>query len=156
MPSEQKRVLPGRLVRCPGGYRAYLPHPLPPPIAWSAELAAALSAADRAVGRLAGEGRRLPNPHLLIRPFIRREAVLSSRIEGTQATLGELLAAEAGASVERSPADLREVANYVAALEYGVERLRSVGVERVQNLSVGSSLLRQPGACSTARPRPIA
>lgn len=86
----------------------------------------ALSAADRAVGALAGEGRRLPNPHLLIRPFLRREAVLSSRIEGTQATLGEILAAEAGAHVERSPADLREVANYVTALEYGVERLREL------------------------------
>jgi len=113
----------GCRVRCPGGYRAYVPEPLPPPIEWSAGLAAALSAADRAVGRLAGEGRRLPNPHLLIRPFVRREAVLSSRIEGTQATLGELLAAEAGAAVERSPADLREVGNYVVALEYGVERL---------------------------------
>lgn len=116
----------GRMVGCPGGYRAYVPDPMPPPIAWSAELAAALSAADRAVGRLAGEGRRLPNPHLLIRPFVRREAVLSSRIEGTQATLGELLAAEAGAAVERSPADLREVGNYVVALEYGVERLRTL------------------------------
>jgi Fic family protein len=63
---------------------------------------------------------------LLIRPFVRREAVLSSRIEGTQATLGELLAAEAGAAVERSPADLHEVANYVVALEYGVERLRTL------------------------------
>ncbi|MFI5401398.1 MAG: Fic family protein [Planctomycetota bacterium] len=87
-------------------------------------MAAALSTADRAIGRLAGEGRRLPNPHLLIRPFVRREAVLSSRIEGTQATLGEILAAEAGAAVDRSPADLREVANYVVALEYGVKRLR--------------------------------
>jgi len=86
-------------------------------------MAAALSRADLAIGRLAGEGRRLPNPHLLIRPFVRREAVLSSRIEGTQATLGELLAAEAGAAVERSPADLREVANYVVALEHGVARL---------------------------------
>lgn len=86
----------------------------------------ALSDADRAVGQLAGEGRRLPNPHLLIRPFIRREAVLSSRIEGTQATLGELLAAEAGASVERSPGDLREVVNYVVALEYGIERLTTL------------------------------
>ena len=57
---------------------------------------------------------------------MRREAVLSSRIEGTQATLGELLAAEAGAAVERSPADLREVGNYVIALEYGVERLRKL------------------------------
>jgi len=60
---------------------------------------------------------------VLIRPFVRREAVLSSRIEGTQATLGELLAAEAGAAVERSPDDLREVGNYVVALEYGVARL---------------------------------
>ena len=85
-----------------------------------------LSAADRAIGRLAGEGRRLPNPHLLIRPFVRKEAVLSSRIEGTQATLGELLAAEAGAAVERSPADLREVGNYVVALEYALERLETL------------------------------
>jgi Fic family protein len=114
----------GRWIGAPGGYRAYVPDPLPPPIEWNTDLAAALSAADRAIGRLAGEGRRLPNPHLLIRPFVRREAVLSSRIEGTQATLGELLAAEAGAAVERSPADLREVGNYVVALEYGVERLR--------------------------------
>ena len=116
----------GHLIRAAGGYRAYVPEPLPPPIAWDARLADVLSAADRAIGRLAGEGRRLPNPHLLIRPFVRREAVLSSRIEGTQATLGELLAAEAGAAVERSPADLREVANYVVALEYGVARLRSL------------------------------
>lgn len=117
---------PGRRVHCPGGYQAYVPDPLPPRVDWSADLVSQLSAADRAVGRLAGEGRRRPNPHLLIRPFVRREAVLSSRIEGTQATLGELLAAEAGAAVERSPADLREVANYVAALEHGVERLSAL------------------------------
>ncbi len=86
----------------------------------------ALSDADRLIGRLAGEGGRLPNPHLLIRPFVRREAVLSSRIEGTHATLGELLAAEAGAAVDRSPADLREVANYVVALEYGVKRIKAL------------------------------
>ncbi len=126
MPSRRQPSPHGRRIRCPGGYRAYVPEALPPPIGWSAELAAALSAADRAVGRLAGEGRRLPNPHLLIRAFVRREAVLSSRIEGTQATLGELLAAEAGAAVERSPEDLREVGNYVVALEYGVERLREL------------------------------
>ena len=91
-------------------------------MSWDQPLAVTLSEADRAVGRLAGEGRRLPNPHLLIRPFVRKEAVLSSRIEGTQATLGELLAAEAGVAVDRSPEDLREVANYVVALEYGLER----------------------------------
>lgn len=123
MAAQTKRLPHGRRIRCPGGYRAYVPNPLPPALAWSAGLAAELSRADLAIGRLAGEGRRLPNPHLLIRPFVRREAVLSSRIEGTQATLGELLAAEAGAAVERSTADLREVGNYVVALEYGIERL---------------------------------
>src|SRR5438034_1265981 len=114
---------PGRRVRCAGGYTAFVPDPLPPELHWTPTLVRALSDADRLVGRLAGEGGRLPNPHLLIRPFVRREAVLSSRIEGTQAALGEWLAAEAGAAVERSPADLREVGNYVVALEYGVERL---------------------------------
>ena len=126
--SDSKRRPHGSLVNCPGGYLAYVPAPLPPPLAWGEELTLNLSYADRAIGRLAGEGRRLPNPHLLIRPFVRKEAVLSSRIEGTQATLGELLAAEAGAAVERSPADLREVGNYVTALEYGLERLDTLPV----------------------------
>lgn len=116
----------GRRIRCPGGYNAFVPDPLPPQLDWTTQLANVLSDADRAIGRLAGEGRRLPNPHLLIRPFVKREAVLSSRIEGTEATLGELLAVEAGAAVERSPADLREVANYVTALEYGVGRLEKL------------------------------
>jgi Fic family protein len=124
MATSSQRRPHGKRVRCPGGYWAYVPAPLPPVIEWHDGLVAAMSAADRAIGRLAGEGRRVPNPHLLIRPFVRREAVLSSRIEGTQATLGELLAAEAGAVVDRSPADLHEVANYVVALEHGVARLR--------------------------------
>ena len=115
-------------MNCPGGYWAYVPSPLPPPLAWDERLTVSLSSADRAIGRLAGEGRQLPNPHLMVRPFVRKEAVLSSRIEGTQATLGELLAAEAGAAVDRSPADLREVGNYVAALEYGLERMESLPV----------------------------
>ena len=122
----RKAKAPGRTVRCRGGYTASVPDPLPPALTWTRTLVGALSDADRLVGRLAGEGGRLPNPHVLTRPFIMREAVLSSRIEGTQATLGELLAAEAGASVERSPEDLREVGNYVAALEYGVKRLKKL------------------------------
>src|SRR6185369_7700771 len=84
------------------------------------------SRADLGIGHLAGEGRRLANPHLLLRPFVQREAVLSSKIEGTQATLGELLAAEAGAIVNRSPEDLREVGNYVFALEHGIARLKDL------------------------------
>jgi Fic family protein len=103
-----------------------VPDPLPPKLDWTPALVHALSDADRLVGRLAGEGGSLPNPHLLMRPFVAREAVLSSRIEGTQATLGELLAAEAGASVERSPEDLREVGNYVVALEHGIQLLKKL------------------------------
>lgn len=122
-PPVRQRQPHGRVISCPGGYQAYVPAPPPPPLMWDQALGVSLSSADRAIGRLAGEGRRLPNPHLLIRPFVRKEAVLSSRIEGTQATLGELLAAEAGAAVRRSPADLREVGNYVVALEYGLRRL---------------------------------
>jgi Fic family protein len=113
---------PGKTIKC-SGYEAYIPDPLPPQIRWTQRLLRSMSDADRLIGQLAREGRGLPNPHLLMRPFVRREAVLSSRIEGTQATLGELLAAEAGATVERSPEDLREVTNYVAALEYGAKRL---------------------------------
>ena len=116
----------GRLVECSGRYEAFVPDPLPPRIDFAPNLLRSLSDADRLIGRLAGEGRSLPNPHLLMRPFVKREAVLSSRIEGTQATLGELLASDAGAQVARSPEDLREVANYVAALEHGIARLASL------------------------------
>ncbi|MFH1830365.1 MAG: Fic family protein [Pseudomonadota bacterium] len=121
-----KNEASGRDIRCPEGYTAFIPNRLPPTLKWSLKLSRVLSDADRLIGKLAGEGGRLPNPHLLMRPFIRREAVLSSRIEGTQATLGELLANEAGAHVDRSPDDLREVANYVVALEYGIKRLKTL------------------------------
>lgn len=110
-------------MKTPEGYRTFHPDALPPVVEWTPRLVRTLSEADQVLGRLAGEGRRLPNPHLLIRPFVQREAVYSSRIEGTQSTLGELLAAEAGATVERSPEDLREVGNYVAALNHGIKRL---------------------------------
>src|ERR1700732_373985 len=117
--------IPGKTVS-QGSYSAFVPSHLPPELDWTPRLIGALSDADRLVGRLAGEGGRLPNPHILIRPFIQREAVLSSKIEGTQATLGELFAAEAGATVDRSPDDLREVGNYVVALEHGISRLKKL------------------------------
>ena len=120
-------AIPGRTVRL-AGYAAFVPAPLPPKIVWTSRLVRLLSDADRLIGNLAGEGARLPNPHMLMRPFLQREAVLSSKIEGTQATLGELLAVEAGAAVERSPDDLREVGNYVAALKHGIALLRELPV----------------------------
>jgi Fic family protein len=86
------------------------------------------------MGELAGLGRAMPNPHLLIGPFLRREAVLSSRIEGAQADLADLYAYEAGqfSPAERrsgaSEADVREVLNYVRALEYGLQRVAELPV----------------------------
>ncbi len=126
MPRPKTATPPGVWIKTLSGYRAYQPNPLPPEFSWTPALVRALSQADHTLGQLAGEGRRLPNPHVLIRPFIRREAVYSSMIEGTQSTLGELLAAEAGAAVERSPEDLREVGNYVVALEFGLHRLQTL------------------------------
>lgn len=117
--------IPGKKVP-QGSYSAFVPAPLPPKLDFTPRLIRVLSDADRLIGKLAGEGGRLPNPHILMRPFIRREAVLSSKIEGTQATLGELLAAEAGVAVERSPEDLREVGNYVVAMEHGIARLKEL------------------------------
>lgn len=109
-----------------GKYEAFVPAPLPPKVEWTPRLIRVLSDADRLIGNLAGEGGRLPNPHVLMRPFVKREAVLSSKIEGTQATLGEILAAEAGVTVDRSPEDLREVGNYIIALEHGIARLKEL------------------------------
>jgi Fic family protein len=85
-----------------------------------------LAEAERAVGRLSGVGTTLPNPYLLINPFIRREAVLSSRIEGTQASLSDLLFFEAAPSAPARVADVHEVANYVRALESGLEPERKL------------------------------
>lgn len=115
----------GKYIQHTTGYKSYVPAPLPPAIDWDLPLINALSAADMFLGRLAGEGGKLPNPHILMRPFIAREAVLSSRIEGTQATLGEILADHAGATVETGTSDLQEVNNYIDALQYGIERLKS-------------------------------
>ena len=89
----------GRFERQVGGYRAFVPKPLPPDPAlqWSDRLLAALSRADHAVGRLDGVARALPNPELFVAMYVRREAVLSSQIEGKQSSLDDVLAFEAWA-----------------------------------------------------------
>ncbi|MBB6050439.1 Fic family protein [Armatimonas rosea] len=113
----------GRVVQTPQGYAAFVPAPLPPELVYDPVLVLALSRADAALSELAGLGRTLPNPHLLIQPYVRREAVLSSRIEGTRADVADVLLdelVEPGQAVEE---DLREVRNYITALEYGIERL---------------------------------
>src|SRR5262245_55008650 len=126
-PEEFAANAPGRVVRAPQGYRTFEPDPLPPAsqaLGLDLRLARTLSEADRALGELAGVGRMLPNPHLLIRPFVRREAVLSSRIEGTITRLDQLFLYEAEPEHVALPSDVAEVANYVHALEHGLELLQ--------------------------------
>lgn len=125
----QSNHAPGRILHHPKGYWTYIPHPLPPDIGWSVELVTALSKADRALGELSGLAAMLPNPNLLIQPLIRREAVLSSRIEGTHASIGDLYAFEAvQLTLFEFPEDVKEVQNYVLALQYGLDRLSSLPV----------------------------
>lgn len=123
---------PGRFVRSLQGDLTFVPDPLPPELPLDLALFRLASDADRAIGRLDGVGRMLPNPHLLTRPFLRREAVLSSRIEGTVTGLQQLLLFEdAGHLEDPSPpatGDVRDVVNYVRALEYGLRRLRDLPV----------------------------
>lgn len=116
----------GQIIKASTGYKAFIPAALPPKFEWDNALVYSLSRADFLLGKLAREGSRLPNPHLLLRPFITREAVLSSKIEGTQATLGEILAADSGMSVKKNPGDLQKVQNYIKALDYGTKRLKEL------------------------------
>lgn len=124
-PDDFSDRMSGRLATLPQGYIAFVPNPLPPPITFDMELALALSRADAALSELSGLGGQLPNPHLLISPYVRREAVLSSRIEGTKASLSDLLIDEIGDTGNRRTHDddIREIRNYVRALEHGISRL---------------------------------
>lgn len=120
---------PGRMLHTPSGYWAYVPNPLPPEINWSGELIGLLSKADRELAHLAQIGQTFPNPHVMVKSFVRREAVLSSRIEGTRTTLRELYRHEASQLSFLEPgSDTQEVQNYVRALEYGLERLETLPV----------------------------
>ena len=113
----------GTCLPAPGGYLAFHPAPLPPKLEVDWALAGLLSEADRAMAELSGAGQLLPNPHLLIRPYLKREAILSSRIENTIAGMEELALFEAQEDEEPKRPDVREVANYVRALETGLARL---------------------------------
>lgn len=117
----------GRYVRQPSGYRAFVPAPLPPvPAVDLAGLLIDLLEASQAVARLDGIATTLPNIELLVFMYIRAEAVLSSQIEGTQASLDDVLRAEANLEQPDDPHDVQEVINYISALNYGLERTSSL------------------------------
>jgi Fic family protein len=125
-----KAARAGRYLRQPAGYRAFIPAPLPPahPLDLGGVLRDKLSAADYALGRLDGAVLTLPNPDLFVFMYVRKEAVLSSQIEGTQSSLQNLLAAEAQLFDPDTPKDVNEVANYVRAMNYGLSRLADLPV----------------------------
>ena len=133
----------GHLVTTEGGHAAFMPAPLPPELTFTAELAERLSAADAALGELSGLAGGRRDPQILVAPFLRQEAVLSSRIEGTPATLVDLLFDEVAAAPDLELREnLREVRNYVAALQYGVERLAEVPLGSKLVLELHERLLR--------------
>src|ERR1039458_2204485 len=117
--------------RQPSGYRAFIPAPLPPdpPVRIDGALQALLSRADLALGRVAGSIETLPNPDLFVLMYVRKEAVLSSQIEGTQSSLTDVLAAEAKVFDPAQPHDVAEVLNYAggAARRHGELRARPDG-----------------------------
>jgi len=121
----------GKAIRTRNGYWAFLPAPLPPDLDWSPALLTALSDAERELAKLTTVAGNFPFPRLLIQPFIRREAVLSSRIEGTRASLTDLYNYEsAQMSFLEQDDDVREVHNYVLVLDYGLERLQTLPVSQ--------------------------
>lgn len=157
---EARSTRAGRYIRQISGYSAFVPVPLPPlpTLRLEGELQAVLSAADRALGRLDGAIGTLPDPDLFVFMYVRKEAVLSSQIEGTQSSLDNLLEAEAEMYDPRRPRDVGEVLNYVRAMNLGIERLKELPVSLRLIREIHRELLqgvrgaeRQPGEVRTSQ-----
>lgn len=118
----------GVFVQQIGGYKAFIPHPLPSnnPVKFDNELHTLLSKADRSLARLDGIISVLPNPDLFIAMYVKKEALLSSQIEGTQASLEGVLEFEADILPKDDINEVKEVINYIKALNYGIERLKKL------------------------------
>ncbi|MBR1369280.1 cell division protein Fic, partial [Methanocalculus chunghsingensis] len=114
----------GVFVRQKGGYEAFIPHPLPPgDLVFDEGLLYLLSKADGALARLDGVTQVLPNPDLFVAMYIKKEALLSSQIEGTQASLQGVLEFEAHMRPKDDINEIQEVLNYIKALHHGIEKL---------------------------------
>jgi len=118
----------GRFARQPAGYYAFIPQPLPPdpPVHFEDELHHLLSDADRNLAKLDGMVTVLPNPELFIAMYVKKEALLSSQIEGTQASLEGILEFEADLTPRDDIDEIKEVVNYIKALNYGIEKLQEL------------------------------
>lgn len=125
---EPRSARAGRYVKQITGYHAFIPAKLPPEpgLVIDDEMQTLLSKADRALGRLDGSIQTLPNPDLFVLMYVRKEAVLSSQIEGTQSSLADILEVEASVFDAHHPSDVGEVLNYVTAMNYGLKRLEEL------------------------------
>lgn len=133
----------GRYVTQPTGYRAFIPSALPynPPLRYDGRLLVALSEADQELARLDAATEFLPNPDLFVRMYVRKEAVLSSQIEGTQASLLDVLEHEAR-TVRAGTGPVAEVVNYVRAMNLGLERLATLPLSLRLLREIHAELLR--------------
>lgn len=127
----------GRFVQQPSGYEAFIPAALPPdpPVEIDSDILGLLSRADMALGRLDGIVKVVPDPDIFVGMYVRREAVLSSQIEGTQSTLEDLLEVELEPNKEGRYADVGDIVNYIAAMNYGLDR--------IENLPLSLRLIRE-------------
>lgn len=123
----------------PEGHAAFHPAPLPPepPLTLTASLQRLLETANQELGRLDGITTLLPDPETLLYTYVRKEAVLSSQVEGTQSSLSDLLLFESGAAPGVPIADVRETVNYITAMSHGLDAIRS------GRLPVSGRLLRE-------------
>lgn len=110
----------------PGGFKAFIPKPFPPTDLDLGPLGDLLERATLSLGKLVGSSEILPDPDLFVFMYVRREAVLSSQIEGTEASLVDLLEYEAQAEQTERSVDVREIANYIDALRFGLERVEEL------------------------------
>ncbi len=127
-PADFEKTPSGRLVPTLDGTMAFVPNPLPPPIIDLGYLAMPIARATQALGELSGLGRALPNPYLLIQPFMRKEAIASSKIEGTVTSIPELIELEASPDLTTARAETIEVRNYARALQDGIARIATLPV----------------------------
>ena len=142
MPENTGRA--GRYVKQTNGYSAFIPAALPPhpPVRFSDEILVQLSEADQALARLDGSASTLPDPDFFVFTYVRKEAVLSSQIEGTQSSLRDVLAAEAEVLTAGLPRDVGEVINYIKAINHGIASLGHLPVSVRLIKEVHAELLR--------------
>lgn len=132
----------GERVLQPNGYESYVPDDLDRFDIDLEPLIPKLSDADRALARLDATTELLPNPDLFVRMYVRKEALLSAQIEGTQASMLDLVDEEAGAGAKEKRDDVREVKNYIAALDFGIEQLKDLPISRRLICNVHERLLQ--------------